>query len=247
MDILLLNDDGPSLGHDALLEYVLAQGHSASSFIPTRERSGSGSSASFGLPVSVRRIDDMRYVVGGTPIDCAILGLNRYKSKHGKNPDFCIVGINPGLNYGPCARYSGTVSTGALVAYHGIPTIAISTAVDWMSSVEVLNAVFLEYLSRKPEADLCLNINIASPRPSKYHLDVVSDQLVVPHVTGIDTESPTISPCAPTESQEFQLLLGFISWTNWHCGAESDRKHLDLLGAGVINRLGGRFMDYQPQ
>ncbi len=125
MRILLTNDDGINARGLALLETV-ARGFSDDIWVvaPTEEQSGAGHSLTLSQPVRVRRHDERRFSVTGTPTDAVMLALAHIMK--GSPPDLILSGINRGANLAEDVTYSGTVSAAMEGALAGVRSIALS-------------------------------------------------------------------------------------------------------------------------
>src|SRR5579884_2471276 len=125
MRILLTNDDGVNARGLKLLETV-ARRFSDDIWIvaPTEEQSGAGHSLTLTTPVRLRRHDERRFSVTGTPTDAVMLALAHIMSD--SPPDLILSGINRGANLGEDVTYSGTVSAAMEGALAGVPSIALS-------------------------------------------------------------------------------------------------------------------------
>ena len=127
MRILLTNDDGINARGLDLLETV-AQRFSDDIWVvaPTEEQSGAGHSLTLTQPVRVRRHDNRRFSVTGTPTDAVMMAL-AYIMKDSP-PDLILSGINRGANLAEDVTYSGTVSAAMEGALAGVRSIALSQA-----------------------------------------------------------------------------------------------------------------------
>lgn len=127
MRILLTNDDGIGARGLALLERI-ARMFSDDVWIvaPTEEQSGAGHSLTLSEPVRLRRHDERRFSVTGTPTDAVMLAL-AHIMKHSP-PDIILSGINRGANLAEDVTYSGTVSAAMEGALAGVRSIALSQA-----------------------------------------------------------------------------------------------------------------------
>jgi 5'-nucleotidase len=125
MRILLTNDDGINARGLELLETV-ARSFSDDVWVvaPTEEQSGAGHSLTLSQPVRVRRHDDRRFSVTGTPTDAVMLALAHIMK--GSPPDLILSGINRGANLAEDVTYSGTVSAAMEGALAGVRSIALS-------------------------------------------------------------------------------------------------------------------------
>ncbi len=125
MRILLTNDDGIAARGLALLEKV-ARELSDDVWIvaPADEQSGAGHSLTLTVPVRLRRLDERRFAVRGTPTDAVMMAVAYIMKDH--RPDLILSGINRGANLAEDVTYSGTVSAAMEGALAGIPSIALS-------------------------------------------------------------------------------------------------------------------------
>src|SRR6476469_499240 len=125
MRILLTNDDGVNARGLKLLEAV-ARKLSDDVWIvaPTEEQSGAGHSLTLTTPVRLRKHDERRFSVTGTPTDAVMLALAHVMKD--SPPDVILSGINRGANLAEDVTYSGTVSAAIEGALAGVPSIALS-------------------------------------------------------------------------------------------------------------------------
>ena len=125
MRILLTNDDGINARGLDLLETIA---HSFSDDVwvvaPTDEQSGAGHSLTLSQPVRIRRHDNRRFSVTGTPTDAVMLALAHIMKD--SPPDLILSGINRGANLAEDVTYSGTVSAAMEGALAGVRSIALS-------------------------------------------------------------------------------------------------------------------------
>src|SRR6476620_7351659 len=127
MRMLLTNDDGVNARGLKLLEAV-ARKLSDDVWIvaPTEEQSGAGHSLTLTTPVRLRKHDERRFSVTGTPTDAVMLALAHVMKD--SPPDVILSGINRGANLAEDVTYSGTVSAAMEGALAGVPSIALSQA-----------------------------------------------------------------------------------------------------------------------
>src|SRR3954466_4818422 len=125
--ILLTNDDGINARGLRLLETV-ARKLSDDIWIVARaeERSGAGHSLTVTRPVRLRRHDERRFSVTGTPTDAVMFALAHIMKD--SPPDVILSGINRGANLAEDVTYSGTVSAAMEGALAGVRSIALSQA-----------------------------------------------------------------------------------------------------------------------
>lgn len=135
MHFLLTNDDGIDAPGIAALEAAARSLPDAQVTViaPETERSLCGHRLTTFEPIIVKKREEGRYAISGTPADCvrvALFGL-------GIKPDFVLSGVNAGGNMGQDLPVSGTMAAVREAAYHGVRAIAFShymirtMTVDW--------------------------------------------------------------------------------------------------------------------
>lgn len=129
MRILLTNDDGIFAPGLEILESI-ARELSDDVWIvaPAAEQSGAGHSLSLSDPLRYRRIDEKRFAVTGTPTDSVVMALNHIID--GPRPDLVLSGVNRGANMAEDVTYSGTIAGAMEATLAGIPSMALSQAID---------------------------------------------------------------------------------------------------------------------
>ena len=129
MRILLTNDDGINAPGLAVLE-TIARMLSDDIWIvaPQEEQSGAGHSLTLSRPVRLRKHDDRRFSVSGTPTDAVMMGLGVVDAGGGARlkPDLILSGVNRGANLAEDVTYSGTVSAAMEGTLAGYRSIALS-------------------------------------------------------------------------------------------------------------------------
>ncbi|MCK5072522.1 MAG: 5'/3'-nucleotidase SurE [Bacteriovoracaceae bacterium] len=129
MRVLLVNDDGVHATGIQVLKDVLGEIADVFVVAPLEERSASGHTITLHDPLRLVQISENVYGCNGFPADCVILGLNHVLK--GKEVDFVISGINRGANLAQDIYYSGTVAGAREGAICGIPSIAVSLAMNY--------------------------------------------------------------------------------------------------------------------
>src|SRR5437870_9983733 len=125
MRILITNDDGVNARGLRLLESVVRQFTDDIWVVaPSEEQSGAGHSLTLTTPVRLRRHDERRFSVTGTPTDAVMLALAHVMKD--SPPDVILSGINRGANLAEDVTYSGTVSAAMEGALAGVRSIALS-------------------------------------------------------------------------------------------------------------------------
>ena len=124
MRILLTNDDGIHAPGLKVLEKI-ARTLSDDIWIvaPDEEQSGAGHSLTLTRPVRLKKHDDRRFSVTGTPTDSVTMALRKVLPAA---PDLILSGVNRGANLGDDVTYSGTVAAAMEGALAGIKSIALS-------------------------------------------------------------------------------------------------------------------------
>lgn len=127
MRILVTNDDGiHSPGLDALARIAKTLTDDVWVVAPEFDQSGVSHSLSLSDPLRLRKVDDKRFAVKGTPTDCVIMGVRHVLAD--KRPDLVLSGINRGQNVAEDVIYSGTVAGAMEGTILGIQAIALSQA-----------------------------------------------------------------------------------------------------------------------
>jgi 5'-nucleotidase len=177
MRILLTNDDGINARGLDLLE-TIAQGFSDDIWVvaPTEEQSGAGHSLTLTQPVRLRRHDNRRFSVTGTPTDAVMLALAHIMKD--SPPDLILSGINRGANLAEDVTYSGTVSAAMEGALAGVPSIALSQSysregmgdtVPFAAAEAWAEKVLRPLVDFEPTAGTLINVNFPALSPEKIN------------------------------------------------------------------------------
>ena len=127
--ILISNDDGIHAPGLAVAEKI-ARTISSDIWVvaPETEQSGASHSLTLTLPLRLRQAGPQRYALSGTPTDCVMMaGIHILKDRL---PDLVLSGVNRGFNVADDVTYSGTVAAAMEGAVLGIPSIALSQALN---------------------------------------------------------------------------------------------------------------------
>jgi len=171
MKILLANDDGifaPGLA--AIYKQLVTIGD-VTVVAPDTSRSGAGHSITYRHPLVATKVDInglfTGYSVQGSPADCVKLACMQL---HDGPIDLLVAGINNGANVGINVYYSGTIGAAMEGAFLGIPSVAMSLAVEApgvSGDFDKAAACCLDTLKKlMPVRNGCV-ININIPRLSK--------------------------------------------------------------------------------
>lgn len=128
MKILISNDDGVHAKGIHALAAEFSQTDQIIVVAPERERSTTGHSLTLHKPLRLHQWSKNVYSVSGGPADCIYVALGAVMK--GQKPDLVLSGINRGANLGQDVFYSGTASAAREAANMGIPSVAISLALD---------------------------------------------------------------------------------------------------------------------
>lgn len=126
MRILITNDDGIHAPGLAVMERV-ARTLSDDIWIvaPETDQSGLAHSLTLNDPLRLRKIDERRFALRGTPTDCIIMGVTHLMDQR---PDLILSGVNAGQNIADDITYSGTVAGAMEGTLLGVRSIAVSQA-----------------------------------------------------------------------------------------------------------------------
>ena len=108
MRILLTNDDGINAeGLQALERIARVLSDDIWICAPEYEQSGASRALTLMDPLRVRRLDERRFALEGTPTDCVMLAMQELMPER---PDLVLSGVNRGQNLGEDVTVSGTVA-----------------------------------------------------------------------------------------------------------------------------------------
>lgn len=135
MTILVTNDDGYSIGLQALLEVAKGIDKSSYAVIPHRQRSAVAMSLTLHKPLRTHKREAGIYEFSGNPADCVLFSIY---SREVKKPSLILSGVNFGDNCGVASLIcSGTIGACWTAGMEGIPSIAFSmfrTNKEWRDS-----------------------------------------------------------------------------------------------------------------
>src|SRR5471032_2305663 len=129
MRILVTNDDGiHSPGLVVAEKIARAISDDVLVVAPENEQSGASHSLTLTAPLRLRRIEERRFAVSGTPTDCVMMAcLHILKDQP---PALILSGVNWGSNLADDVTYSGTIAGAMEGCALGIPSIALSQCYD---------------------------------------------------------------------------------------------------------------------
>ena len=125
--IFVTNDDGIDAPGLKVLAEALETLDEVYVVAPDRERSAVGMAITLHQPLRAKQAWTRAYAVDGTPVDCVDLALGTLLPEP---PKLLVSGINRGQNLGADIHFSGTVGAAKKGTLAGIPSIAVSLALD---------------------------------------------------------------------------------------------------------------------
>jgi len=168
--ILIVNDDGiEAEGLKLLTELAREITDDIWVVAPDEERSGFSHSISMTVPIRVRKIDERRYAVKGTPTDCALLAI--YDFMADAKPTVLLSGINRGANLAEDVTYSGTAAAAMEGALLGVRSIALSQVftigaeAPWATARRFAPAMLRQLLECEWEPGSFVNVNFPDCEP----------------------------------------------------------------------------------
>lgn len=162
--ILISNDDGINAPGLAILERI-ARTFSDDVWVvaPDAEQSGAGHSLTLTKPLRMRKLEEKRWAVTGTPTDCVMLAVNKIMPDN--LPTLILSGINRGGNLAEDVTYSGTVSVAMEGTLVGIPSIALSQCIrpgestKWETAEKYAGDVIKSLIEAGWPQDTLMNVN----------------------------------------------------------------------------------------
>src|ERR1700758_5684017 len=144
MRILVTNDDGIHAEGLNVCEKIARElSDDVWVIAPEYDQSGVAHSLSLNDPLRLRQVAERRFAVRGTPTDCVIMGARPVLN--GKGPGLVLSGVNRGRNAGEDVIYSGTVAGAVEGTVIGIPSLALSQAINGSSARPPLWETSLAY------------------------------------------------------------------------------------------------------
>ncbi len=174
MRILITNDDGVEApGLDVLRKIASSLSDDVWVVAPETDQSGAAHSLTLHEPLRLRKLSERVFAVKGTPTDCVIMGV-RYILQE-EPPTLVLSGVNRGANMADDVTYSGTIAGAIEGTMLGIPSIAMSLAIDWENPAQIhwdtpteLGADLVRKLMKAGwPREVLLNVNFPDREPGK--------------------------------------------------------------------------------
>jgi len=168
MQILVTNDDGVESPGIVNVAEALRELGDVVVVAPDGDRSAISHRVTFRDPVEIAPVRGRSvptYSCSGTPADCVILGAYEACDDF---PALLVSGINCGANLGDDINYSGTVAAAIEASIIGIPSIAVSLAIqwgnreipfNWQLASDLTLRLVREWRTRLPQTSF-LNLNV---------------------------------------------------------------------------------------
>jgi len=235
--ILLTNDDGIHAPGLTALE-TIARALSDDIWIcaPEYEQSGASRALTLSDPLRVRRLDERRFAVEGTPTDCVMMAVQQLIP--GKTPDLVLSGVNRGQNLAEDVTLSGTVAGAIEGMALGIPSIALSQTMDyfhdeivahWETAEAFGPGIVQRLLEVGWPADVVMNVNFPALPPEKISaVEVTRQGFRDGHLRHMEKRTDlrgrdyywmgfTVKPSTPAEGTDLRAIYeGRISVTPLH-------------------------------
>jgi 5'-nucleotidase len=182
--ILVTNDDGINAEGLAALERIARRLTDDVWIVaPEYEQSGASRALTLSEPLRLRKLDERRWSVTGTPTDCVMLALEELIKD--RRPDLVLSGVNRGHNTAEDVTMSGTVAGAIQGMALGVPAIALSQALavfhdDVVAHFETAETFAPGIIERLLEAgwpkDVVINLNFPNRPPGEVDAVEVTRQ-----------------------------------------------------------------------
>jgi 5'-nucleotidase len=170
MRILCTNDDGVyAQGLDCLVKIARELSDDVWVVAPHEEQSGAARSLTLAHPIRVRKYDERRYSITGTPTDAVMMAVTKLLGE--KRPDLVLSGVNNGQNLAEDVTFSGTIAGALQGMTLGIPSIALSLArfsresARWATPEAHGPAIVRRLLEAGWPKDVVINVNFPDRDP----------------------------------------------------------------------------------
>ncbi|MEX6634591.1 5'/3'-nucleotidase SurE [Hyphococcus lacteus] len=181
MRILCSNDDGiHARGLESLVKIAQELSDDVWVVAPQEEQSGAARALTLAHPLRVRKFDDRRFSVSGTPSDAVMMGVTRLVE--GKKPDLILSGVNNGQNLAEDVTVSGTIAAAFQGMSMGIPSIALSLSrldrdkARWHTAEANGARIVRQLLDTGWPDDVVINVNFPDVEPDDVKGIEVTEQ-----------------------------------------------------------------------
>lgn len=180
MRILCSNDDGiHARGLESLIKIARDLSDDVWVVAPQEEQSGAARALTLAHPLRIRKYEERRFSVTGTPSDAVLMGINQILG--GEKPDLILSGVNNGQNLAEDVTVSGTIAAAFQGMSLGVPSIALSLsrlerdAAHWGTPETHGAEIVRRLLDAGWPADVVMNVNFPDCTPDQVDgLEVTS-------------------------------------------------------------------------
>lgn len=170
MRILCTNDDGiHAPGLESLVRIARAISDDVWVVAPQEEQSGAARSLTLTAPIRIRRFDEKRFSVSGTPTDAVMMAVTKLLAD--RRPDLVLSGVNNGQNIAEDVTFSGTIAGAFQGMTLGVPSIALSLArlsrdsARWATAERHGPWIVRRLLEAGWPSDVVVNVNFPDREP----------------------------------------------------------------------------------
>lgn len=251
MRILVTNDDGiDAQGLEVLIRVARLLSDDVWVVAPHMDNSGASHSLTLKDPLRVKRLDDRRFALHGTPTDCVIMGVREFID--GAGPDLVLSGINHGQNIADDVTYSGTIAGAIEGTMLGIPSIAFSLVTGfhkpgtafWDTAEALSGPLIQDLLAVGWSSSVLMNVNFPDCAVGEVAGRVVTRQgKRDPGLFKIDARHDPRGRdyyWFDFERHRSEPLVGTDLWAAAHNYVSITPLHLDLTHYESYERLGDR-------
>ncbi|MEM9013965.1 MAG: 5'/3'-nucleotidase SurE [Pseudomonadota bacterium] len=171
MRILCTNDDGVhARGLESLVNIARELSDDVWIVAPQEEQSGAARALTLSHPLRVRRYDDRRFAISGTPTDAVLMAMT--KLIDGPKPGLVLSGVNNGQNIAEDVTFSGTIAGALQGMTMGVPSIALSLArmsrdnARWATPEKLAAPIIRRLLEIGWPEDVVMNVNFPDREPN---------------------------------------------------------------------------------
>ncbi|MEM6538274.1 MAG: 5'/3'-nucleotidase SurE [Pseudomonadota bacterium] len=181
MRILCSNDDGiHARGLESLEKIARELSDDVWVVAPQEEQSGAARALTLAHPIRIRKYDDQRFAVSGTPTDAVMMAVTQLMKD--KKPDLVLSGVNNGQNVAEDVTFSGTIAAALQGMTLGIPSIALSMtrftrhSAAWGTSEKFGPPIIKRLMEKGWPPDVVMNVNFPACEPEDVKGIEVTEQ-----------------------------------------------------------------------
>ncbi|MEO0400427.1 MAG: 5'/3'-nucleotidase SurE [Pseudomonadota bacterium] len=181
MRILCSNDDGiHARGLESLVKIANELSDDVWVVAPQEEQSGAARSLTLAHPIRIRKYDEKRFAVSGTPTDAVMMGITKLLDD--KKPDLVLSGVNNGQNLAEDVTFSGTIAAALQGMTLGVPSIALSLSrfsrdtAEWATPESMGADIVRKLLDAGWPQDVVVNVNFPACAPDDVKGVEVTEQ-----------------------------------------------------------------------